>query len=123
MTTEQASTIVAMPLFRSGHTSWNLWTGISAMNTGDGDATITIEATSAGGEVLKDKAGMSQTVGPNETALFWPAWADSGDFTDPSKAVGSATITSNQPVAVIVNDISLAGKADSSTYNGINAEQ
>jgi hypothetical protein len=123
MTSEQASEMVAMPLFRSGHTSWNLWTGISAMNTGGSDATITIEAKSVGGEVLKDKAGMSATVGPNETALFWPDWADTGDFTDPAKAVGSATISSNQPVAVIVNDISLAGKADASTYNGINAEQ
>lgn len=120
-----AGTKVALPLFRSGHTSWNLYTGISAMNVGDGPANITLEATSAGGDVLAGEPGMTQSnVAQYETALFWPgAFANSGDWADPATAVGSATITSNQPLAVIVNDVSLAGKADSSTYNAINAEQ
>jgi hypothetical protein len=119
-----AGEVIAMPLFRSGHTSWNLVTGISAMNVGDGPANITIKAKSAAGQVLEGKPGMTvSNVGQYETALFWPpAFANEGDWANPTKAYGSATITSNQPVAVIVNDISLAGAADASTYNGINAE-
>jgi hypothetical protein len=119
-----AGEVIAMPLFRSGHTAWNLYTGISAMNVGDGPANIEITAKSSSGYVLEGRPGMTHSnVAQYETALFWPGSFAAGDFTDPAKAVGSATITSNQPVAVIVNDISLAGKADSATYNGINAEQ
>jgi hypothetical protein len=122
---DSAGEVVAMPLFRSGHTSWNLYTGISAMNVGDSPSNITIEAKSSSGDVLAGKPEMTKSnVGQYETALFWPGdFADEGDWANPATAVGSATITSNQPVAVIVNDISLAGQADASTYNGINAEQ
>ena len=119
----QTGTTVALPLFRSDHTAWRLYTGISAMNTGDAETTIRIEITDSEGNVTSGKAGMSLSgVGPNETALFWPGdFANEGNWLDRNKAYGSATIESDQPLAVIVNDFSLNGQVDSSTYNAINA--
>lgn len=119
----QTGTTIALPLFRSNHTAWRLYTGISAMNAGTGDASIQIEVTDSEGNVLAGRAGMQVTgVGAGETALFWPGnFATTGNWAVVSKAYGSATITSDQPLAVIVNDTSLIGSADSSTYNGINA--
>jgi hypothetical protein len=119
----QTGTTVALPLFRSNHTSWRLYTGISAMNAGTGPASISIEITDSEGNVTSGKAGMQQSnVGANETALFWPGdFANENNWTNVNKAYGSATITSDQPLAVIVNDFSLSAAADSSTYNGINA--
>jgi hypothetical protein len=119
----QTGEIIALPLFRSNHTAWRLYTGISAMNAGTQPATIQIEITDSEGNVTSGRAGMQQTnVGPNETALFWPGdFATDGNWGNVSKAYGSATITSDQPLAVIVNDFSLNAAADASTYNAINA--
>jgi hypothetical protein len=119
----QTGTTIALPLFRSDHTSWRLYTGISAMNAGTAPASITIDITDSDGNVTSGRPGMQQSsVGPNETALFWPGdFATVGNWLDRNKAYGSATLTSDQPLAVIVNDFSLTGAADSSTYNGINA--
>ena len=119
----QTGTTIALPLFRSNHTGWRLYTGISAMNAGTAPASISIEVTDSEGNVLAGRAGMQVTgVGAGETALFWPgSFATDGNWAIVGKAYGSATITSDQPLAVIVNDTSLIGSADSSTYNGINA--
>jgi hypothetical protein len=121
----QTGTTVALPLFRSNHTAWRLYTGISAMNTGTATASIRIEITDSEGNVTSGKPGMTiSNVGANETALFWPGdFANDGNWTDVNKAYGSATITSDQPLAVIVNDFSLNAQVDSSTYNAINAQQ
>jgi hypothetical protein len=123
---EGAGATVALPLFRAGHTAWNLWTGISAMNVGAGATDITLAATNKDGTVTSGLAGMTiANVAPFQTALFWPAMVQKagGPWAQPANAYGSATITSAEPVAVIVNDVSLAQKADSSTYNGIAAGQ
>ena len=119
----QTGETIALPLFRSNHTSWKLYTGISAMNAGTQASSITIEVTDSEGNVTSGRPGMTvSNVGANETALFWPGdFATGGNWSNIQKAYGSATITSDQPVAVIVNDFSLSGAADSSTYNGINA--
>jgi hypothetical protein len=119
----QTGETIALPLFRSNHTSWRLYTGISAMNAGTDPASITIEITDSDGNVTSGRPGMTiSNVGANETALFWPGdFATDGNWGNVNKAYGSAKITSNQPLAVIVNDFSLTSAADSSTYNGINA--
>jgi len=119
----QTGTTIALPLFRSNHTSWRLYTGISAMNAGTGPASISIEVTDSEGNLLTGRPGMQQTnVAPGATALFWPGnFATDNNWAIVSKAYGSAVIKSDQPLAVIVNDTSLNGMADASTYNGINA--
>ena len=93
--------------------SSTLYTGVSAMNVGDEPAAITLETVSEDGTVQRTtRSG----IGPMQTALFWP-----GGFDDPSPFVGSAIVTSDQPLAVIVNDVSMKGAADLATYNGIPA--
>lgn len=121
----QTGTSIALPLFRSNHTALRLYTGISAMNVGTGDATINISITDKAGNVKSGAPGMSQSgVKQYSTALFWPPdFANDGLWLQQNNAYGSATLTSNQPLAVIVNDFSLAGTADSSTYNGIASGQ
>jgi hypothetical protein len=62
-------------------------------------------------------------VGVGETALFGPPdFANTGDWLDSSTSVGSALVTSDQPIVVIVNDVSMKGRSDSATYNGIKAD-
>jgi hypothetical protein len=119
----QTGVTIALPLFRSNHTSWRLYTGVSAMNAGTADATIAIAITDSDGNVLSGQPKMSQSgIGPSETALFWPGdFATGGNWAIMNKAYGSATLTSDQPLAVIVNDFSMTSAADASTYNGINA--
>lgn len=123
---EGASTTVALPLVRTGHTSWNLWTGISAMNVGAGPADITLSVTNQNGSVTSGLSGMTiSNVQAYQTALFWPQMVKNsgGPWASASTAYGSGTITSAEPVAVIVNDSSLLQKADASTFNGIPAGQ
>jgi len=121
---EMVGEVVALPLYRSGHTGWNLYTGISAMNAGNEDATISLEITNSTGTSMSGEPGMTVTAAPFETALFWPgAFPQTGGWDNVSTAYGSAVIRSTQPVAVIVNDVSLVQAADSSTYNGIASGQ
>jgi len=124
---DQAGMKVALPLFRTGHTKYNLWTGISAMNVGTATADVTLSISNAATGTSTANA-MSKTIGQYETAVFWPSgmpasagWASAKD------AYGSATIDSNQSVVVIVNDTSQskdpALQYDSSTYMGIKVGQ
>jgi hypothetical protein len=117
---EQGATTVALPLYRKNHAS-GLTTGISVMNIGSGEAQITVafnEAQGTNSVPVSCPTGCSQTVGPNETAIFWPGSIGAiGNNT-----YGSATVQSTQNVAVIVNDVNVAGGIDMATYNGIKAD-
>lgn len=120
MSGQEAGTTVVLPLFRAGHTAWEMYTGVSVMNTGNEPATVTIEAIPARSGAAGAATATVTDVGVNETALFWPPdFADRGDWADANRSYGSAIVTSDQPVVVIVNDVSMAGKADTATYNGI----
>lgn len=122
-----AGTRAALPLFRTGHTNSLLWTGISAMNVGSGTADIQLSVQNSGGQTTQN--AMSMSVGQYETAIFWPAPIRNagGPWQDVRSAYGSATINSNQPVVVIVNDSSQAREAnllkDAATYVGIKVGQ
>jgi hypothetical protein len=118
---EQGAQTVALPLWRRNHAN-GLSTGISAMNIGTSDAQITVAFTRVNNDgsttPVSCGAECTQTVGPNEAAVWWPPMISAlsdGTF-------GSATVTSNQPVTVIVNDVNVAGGIDAATYNGIKAD-
>lgn len=112
-----ADTTVAVPLFRAGHTSWKLFTGVSVMNLGSEAANVRLDAVSASG---RDRISMEVSdVQPLHTALFWPPEGSRGDWANSNSAYGSAVVSSDQPVAVIVNDVSMTGSADGAIYAGI----
>jgi hypothetical protein len=118
-----AGTMVLLPLFRAGHTAWQLYTGVSAMNVGTAPAEITIRALNRDGAYDGESTMTVPDVDVHETALFWPGdFARAGDWAEATRAYGSAIVTSDQPVVVIVNDVSLARIADSATYNGLTVE-
>lgn len=116
---DRAGRVVGLPLFRSNHTPWRLYTGVAAMNVGAAAADMTLVATSqeAAGEAPAVATRLG--VAPYEVALFWPGdFATEGAWADPRRSFGSAVITSTQPIAVIVNDISLAGVTDATLFVG-----
>jgi hypothetical protein len=115
-----ASRTVALPLFRVNHTAWKMVTGVSAMNVGPEPTTVRPEARSAkrGDAIVMEVAD----VGPMETALFWPGQA-SGEWAIQTLSYGSAIVSADQPLAVVVNDLSLAGRTDSAIYLGVPMEE
>lgn len=115
VTAEQGATTVALPLYRRNHVG--LSTGISVMNVGTEDANVTAAFTPAGASPVSC-SNCSGTVSPGGTLIFWPPALNG--LTDGT--YGSASITSSQPVAVIVNDFSMNGTTDAATYNGIKAD-
>ncbi len=121
VTADQGATTVALPLYRKAHAN-GLTTGISVMNVGTGQAQITVSFNqnlpNGTSQPVACGADCTQTVGANQTAIFWP-----GNFSEiPNNTYGSATIQSTQPVAVIVNDVNVSGVVDMATYNGIKAD-
>ncbi|MFN2114127.1 MAG: hypothetical protein ACK2T6_00305 [Anaerolineae bacterium] len=120
---DDAGTRIVLPLFRSGHTSWALYTGIMAMNTGNEVTDITVTAYPSDGGTDDVVSATAHDVGVNETAAFWPGdFANAGWWGDSNRSYGSAIVTSEQPVVVVVNDWSLAGAADPATYTGLKVE-
>ncbi len=123
---ERGGTTVALPLYRKAFTGgavrFNLTTGISVMNVGAGDATITVNFRqgewNGPGTPVACGAPCSRTVGANQAAIFWP-----GSISEiPSDTWGAATVHSTEPVIVIVNDVDVSGAVDMATYNGIKVD-
>lgn len=116
----RTSTRYALPLVRNRHIdALRMTTGIQVMNTSDTErATVTIELFDASGERL-DGCGSacSRVVEPLEATTFYPG--ASSLATLPPGRFGSALVTGDQPLAVIVNDVSELGVADAATYNAI----
>lgn len=137
VTSNEASTRVALPLVRSRHVAGSyLTTGIQVQNTTDQEAQVTLTVSSGNPD---DTA--TQTVGPrtipangslnifqgdsDQQTLFpqvGPALGGAGWF-------GSGIIQSNQPVVLIVQDINfplsqpLTQISDSANYNGLPIQQ
>jgi len=109
------ATTVSVPLVRNKHVpGFEFTTGVQVMNIGSGTASVSISYKDSGGTSYGPETA---SVAPNGSVTFYqPA----GPF--PVGAYGSATVTSNQPVVVIVNDISLTGAYDAAIYNGIKAD-
>jgi hypothetical protein len=114
---------VALPLYRNKHTGDQLSTGIQAMNSGTGPANVTLEIKDDKGTVISGSCGgqCTQTIAPNASYTWYPPSMSSQN--QYAGNYGSATLTSTQPLAVIVNDASAIGTKDAAIYNGIKADQ
>jgi hypothetical protein len=114
------ATKVALPLFRKQHVG--LTTGIQAMNIGTDRADVTIDFSDATGATLSGCGPeCRQSIETNGSYTWYPNASPNWSFINPG-TFGSATISSDQPLAVIVNDASLDGSIDSAIYNGIKAD-
>lgn len=117
----RAATRVALPLIRRNHVG--LSTGIQVMNTGAGPATVRIafSATNAATDASTPILGCTtcvQTVAPFQSYTWWPPIIAA----IPDSTFGSAVVTSDQPVVVLVNDYPMRAQYDPSTYLGIPAQ-
>jgi len=109
-----AGKTVSVPLVRNRQTTSQFTTGVQVMNVGTGTATVSITYKSSGGTAYGPEVASVPQYG--SVTFYQPA----GPF--PVGAYGSATVTSNENVVVIVNDISLTGAYDAAIYNGIKAD-
>ena len=116
---------VALPLFRNQHmpTRANISTGIQAMNIGTGAANVRITLKDHTGAELNAGSDATQTIEPGAAYTWFPPLMT----TVATDKYGSATIESDQPLVVIVNDASFAPPnspylMDSAIYNGIKAD-
>lgn len=109
---------VALPLFRKQHTNLQLSTGIQVMNIGASPANAVL--------AIKDHQGRALPVGPDAQRTIPPlsayTWIPSTITSLPVGSYGSATLTSDQPLVVIVNDASSSGAWDAAIYSGIKAD-
>jgi len=109
---------VALPLYRKQHTNLQLSTGIQVMNIGASPANAVL--------AIKDHQGRALTVGPDARRTIPPlsayTWIPASIPSLPAGGYGSATLTSDQPLAVIVNDASSNGAWDAAIYSGIKAD-
>jgi hypothetical protein len=116
----QGATKVALPLARRSHTPMRFTTGIQVMNIGTGPANVEVMFADDKGVGLNScGAACKAVVQPLNGKTFYP----SNDLNAmPVGSYGSAVVTSDQPIVVIVNDVSETSAADAATYNGIKAD-
>ena len=114
------ATKVALPLFRKEHVAQKLTTGIQAMNIGTSPANVTMSVSGAGIGTIPGSLA-NATIDPNGSHNWFPNSDADWNFV-PSNSYGSATIESDQPIIVIVNDFSTNTTSDSAIYNGIKAD-
>jgi hypothetical protein len=118
---DQGAKDVALPLYRNEHLTMKLTTGIQAMNISSTASRASISFTLFDGTSIPTSScqpDCTQTIQPGGSYTWYPPSITSlqkGKF-------GSAFITSEQPLAVIVNDASLTGAMDAAIYNGIKAD-
>lgn len=105
---------ISVPLVRNKQTTSQFTTGVQIMNIGAGMANISITYKSSGGVSYGPEVASVAQYG--SVTFYQP----SGPF--PVGAYGSATVTSNEDVVVIVNDVCLTGAYDAAIYNGIKAD-
>jgi hypothetical protein len=124
----EAGRKISLPLYRNRFTAYQLTTGIQAMNVGTAPANASITFSqnayrSTPAAVISNCTGCTQTIQPGGSYTWYnPAISETGRDT-----FGSAVIESDQPLAVIVNDISLNAASaaqffDAAIYNGIKAD-
>jgi hypothetical protein len=127
---DQAGMKVALPLYRHNWTNSNLTTGIQAMNVGTAPANVEITfdkhpLSAGGGGVVSCSSNCTKTIPVGGSFTWYPP--TNVNEVIPS-TFGSATLESDQPLAVIVNDISNGVSTDSPSffdaaiYNGIKAD-
>ena len=120
MPDELADRAVYAPLVRNGHTAQRLTTGIVAMNTGNGPANVTLTIQLSGGTTVAPPTcrACQVTIRAGETHVWYaPSIPEM-----PTGTYGAAFLQSDQPLAVVANEISLSGTADSAAYSGLKAD-
>lgn len=112
---------VSLPLFRNKHTTDELSTGIQAMNIGSAAANVTLEIKNNTGTIISSSdPAFTRTIAPNASYTWFPP--SIAALNAHTNVFGSATLTSDQPLTVIVNDFSGKGTKDAAIYNGIKAD-
>lgn len=108
------STKVSMPLIMANNSGY--YTGFQVQNVGGGTATINI---TYGANIAGSFAppAESATLAPNESKTFIQS---GGAWT--GQYVGSAAITSNQPIVAIVNQVKMSAPVQGTAYNGFNPD-
>ncbi|NLF12416.1 MAG: hypothetical protein GX597_11575 [Anaerolineaceae bacterium] len=105
------STTVSMPLIMANNSGF--YTGFQVQNVGSQAATVTVDyGANIGGSF--DPTNETATLNPGESTTFLQ---NAGQFATP-KYVGSATISSDQPVVAIVNQVMMSGVVLGTAYNG-----
>jgi hypothetical protein len=107
------STTASLPLIMANNGGY--FTGYQVQNVGAASATVTIDY---GQNIAGTFAPTDDTVtlAPNESATF----IQNGGKWAGNKFVGSATVSSGQPVVAIVNQVGAAAAAVGTAYNGFN---
>lgn len=120
---DQSATKVALPLARNRHVpGYDFTTGIQIMNVGTSVANVDVMFADNNGTPLNTcGADCTSTIQPNASFTIIPGV---GNNAMPADSYGSAVVNSSngQPLVVIVNDFSFAGRTDAATYNGIKAD-
>lgn len=116
----QAGRLVSVPLWRNRHTAADLVTGIQAMNIGTAAAHAKITFLDSGGAGIPGGADRTPTIAPSGSYTWYPP--NVSGVQDRTNVYGSAVIESDQPLAVIVSDVSLAGRSDACVYNAVRAD-
>jgi hypothetical protein len=102
---------VSLPLIMSNNSGY--FTGVQCQNLGNANANITITYSGPGAPA----ADVVSNVAPGNSATVLQNTAKFGS----ARFVGSATVTANQNIACLVNQVALGTAGDSFlTYNGIN---
>jgi len=100
---EQAATRVLVPLFRKSHTALNFNTSIFAFNLGTRDASAVIAFRDSTGAEIPGCAGQCIKTIPLDGFFTWvPNIVNA----IPDDSYGSAVVTSDQPIMVIVTETS-----------------
>jgi hypothetical protein len=106
----QGSTGVNLPLIQRGNSGFNTW--IAVQNTGASQASVTI--TYKAGGAGNNYTAPAVSIAPGASAIF----DQSTETNLGAKFVGSATVTSAQPLAVIVNQVGTGNLKQLLTYSG-----
>lgn len=115
LTPDQGSTTVLLPLIRRRYGDVNLTTAIQVMNLADQPAAVSIRFRDGQGRLVEGCTGCAVMIRAGGGHLWWPA--DIPELGD--NLSGSALVTSDQPVGVVVNDISAIRAVDMASYVGI----
>jgi hypothetical protein len=110
---DQQYTVFA-PLIRRRHDVAALTTGIQVQNTGGSNTTISVTYKDRNGNTLGTES--RSNVAPGASVNFYQ---DAASSVVPVGAYGSAVITSNQPIVVLVNESSINNTMDAANYTGV----
>ncbi len=119
----EGGTRVALPLIRRQHGARHrLTTGIQVMNIGDEVANVTLHMRNDQGRALTECGrACGAAIGPSASHTYY---LGSGGLTAlPINTFGSAVITADQPIIVLVVDASASGTIDMASYLGMPAHQ